>query len=958
MADAEAKTVAATEQHYQIDQQSLAQALIAVAEACDRQILFRPELLPDGAKVSLIGQHSLTEALAQLLGPYQLAFKTLDSGVIVIYAQEPAATPSQQAPEPRTQLSIDTQARQLEEIWVTGYKASLARNLDLKRRAGNQVDAISAEDIGKFPDKNVADALQRVPGVSVDRIWGEGRDINIRGTDKDVNRTLMNGQNVASGYWWANDNASRGFNYSLLPSELVETLEVHKSPSANMDEGSIGGTVNIITRRPLDLPDGLIQGSLEALYSELPDSWNPQGSVLTNWHSSQEEFGVLAVLSYQSRDMRRDGLEAFPDNLRYDFVDQQGQSYSDVQVPWGLGSALFQQERERSSFNISAQWQPTSGPMAGLDMLYNGVYSKLDMDNINQNYLAIPGGFKFSQPGPILVENPQLTTASNGDTTLIGGRVSDSPGLEGSAGAALDAIVREAQVETQVHDLDINWKVGAHTLHGQLGYTRAQGGSDHDRLYRFIGNTRIDYQLSQEQINVSFPDLEPRNAEDLRQFSEESHDWIRQMSDRETYAQLDWQWQPDTPLGQHWRWQGLALGAKWRDHRIENTRNVGEFDRNSERWSELANTSLIAVSRELSPVLHQAAGSSRSLNQYALLDANAALALSQDYADIFSYDFDYHAYYRIDEHIAALYAKSEFTSERHFLDLGLRYVDTHQDSRAYREENLQSFSIAEHQRQYSEWLPSLNWRFSASNTVIVRASAARVMARPTFVDLAPNLVVDATSGALSGGNPNLQPFISKQFDLGGEWYFTDSALLSLTGFYKDLSTFVYSRDMAEDIAGTPRPVARPVNAPGARISGFELQWQQELYGGFGISTNYTFTNADVPSHQGSDSLNLPGNSRDQVNLTGFYERGSFSGRLSYNYRSKSFGGFTGGAQDITQAYDQWDASVSWQFNDQLSAVIEAINLGNEVVYYQTSADIPRGIYENGRRFSLGLRFSF
>src|SRR5690606_32209645 len=129
----------------------------------------------------------------------------------------------------------------------------------------------------------IADALQRIPGVSVDRIWGEGRDINIRGTDKDINRNLMNGQNVASAYWWANDNPGRGFNYTILPSELIASLAVHKSPSADIDEGSIGGTVIIHTREPFDIANNTVGLALEEQYSELADETDPQISLLGSW---------------------------------------------------------------------------------------------------------------------------------------------------------------------------------------------------------------------------------------------------------------------------------------------------------------------------------------------------------------------------------------------------------------------------------------------------------------------------------------------------------------------------------------------------------------------------------------------------------------------------------------------------------------------------------------------------
>ena len=139
----------------------------------------------------------------------------------------------------------------LEEVIVTGIRGTLEQNLDIKRDAAAFVDAITAEDIGKFPDKNVADALQRVPGVSITRDGGEGQFVSVRGVSSDLTLTLLNGNYISTGTNVT--NPSRSFNYSLLPSNLVSSVEVYKSPEAKIDEGGIGGTVIINTRKPLEI---------------------------------------------------------------------------------------------------------------------------------------------------------------------------------------------------------------------------------------------------------------------------------------------------------------------------------------------------------------------------------------------------------------------------------------------------------------------------------------------------------------------------------------------------------------------------------------------------------------------------------------------------------------------------------------------------------------------------------
>jgi len=925
---------------YSIQAQPLHNALIEFAKQSDVQILLQVDRLPEVDVRAFKGRYLPKKLLQQLLLGTNLSYSFGEHGVILII---PKVAKSSNL-KPVILPVVSYQDNRLEEVEVVGIRSSLRRNLEYKRDSGSIVDVITAEGIGKFPDKNVADSLQRIPGISVDRIWGEGRDINIRGTDKDVNRTLMNGQNVASGYWWANDNPSRGFNYSILASELVARLEVYKSPEADIDEGSIGGTVIIHTRRPFDLPAQTLQASVEGIYSELPDSWNPQVALLGSWKNTAQSFGMLASIHYQTRTLRRDGLEAFPDNNLYNFSDTQGNVYEDILVPWGMGSAIFQQERKRITGNITVQWQPVEA----LQLVFNSVYSDMNMDNQNQNYLSVPGGFKFSQqydanPGDLVVENPQFINVENGRPTLSGGVLSgvDTPG------AAIDAIFRESYIQTQVYDLDGVYEHDNWNIHAQLGFTQATGGSDHDRLYRFVGNTREQYRLDEKRVEFSFPDLDPMQAKSLDRLSAETHDWVRRMQDSEQYAQMDW------TLGLDWKgFEQLKIGVKWRDHSIENNREVGEINTQSASWARVQNIGLEALSSSVTPYLHQQAASTGSLIKYAWVDQalTESVLLPEFDKGLMQYRFDKGAYYRIEEKISALYAKGNFTYGLLRGNIGLRWVNTEQYSEAW-----QGRELISNRRDYIDWLPSLNGVYQYTENFLIRGALSRVMARPTFPNLTPSVIIDATDGTASGGNPNLEPFRANQWELGGEWYFQEASLLAATWFYKDMSSFVFTERSQEQVNGQTIAVFRPQNGPGADIQGLELQWQQHLAWDFGALANYTYTDAKVPTHSGIESLSLPGNSRDQVNASLYYEGVAISARLSWNYRSDSFGGFSTGSQDVTEAYDQWDASASWLLSEELSVYMEAVNLLNEVVYYRTANGIPQGIYENGRRFSLGLR---
>src|SRR4029079_7946080 len=206
---------------------------------------------------------------------------------------------------------------QKEPIVVTALRASIQASLDRKRRADIVSEVITAQDIGKFPDKSVAASLGVLTGVNV--VTGtanaggfaENQNISVRGTDPSLNLTLINGHGVATGDWFVLDQTAggRSFDFSLLPSEVVGRLEVYKASEADIPEGGVGGTINVITRHPLDLPAATFTITGQANYNDLADKWAPQSSGLASWHKAEGTFGVLATAFYQERHFRRDGQE-------------------------------------------------------------------------------------------------------------------------------------------------------------------------------------------------------------------------------------------------------------------------------------------------------------------------------------------------------------------------------------------------------------------------------------------------------------------------------------------------------------------------------------------------------------------------------------------------------------------------------------------------------------------------
>jgi iron complex outermembrane recepter protein len=463
-------------------------------------------------------------------------------------AQPPAQEePTQSPPDEGTEQSPpeappDEAAETVSDtITVVGIADALQEAVEVKREADAIVDAVVAEDVGKLPDKNLAEAVQRVPGVVINREFGEGERVSVRGVAPTLVRTTLNGHNVAVADWFVLEQlaATRSFNYLLLPSEMIGLLKVYKSPTADIDEGGIGGTIDVQTRKPLDLDSFSFIGSLQNAYTENSDSNDPNGSALFNWKNRAGNVGVLFSGVYETRDIRRDGVEV----LGY-FTDPT----TGLQVPSLIGSALFQQERERKAFNAEVQLRPTDR----LDVRINGLHSRFEADNINQNYLAwasqaLGGGGTLSD------------VVKQGDTAVAGTISSKGGGTEGR-GVVFDAIDRFAFAETWYADFDATYKAADNWLvHFDTGYTLAEGDTESQPFVEFGAPAAFRYDLRGSTPQVTFLNVDPANPTDMEFDFASLHNITN--DDDELYAYLD----AETFLS-HTNLESLKFGVKYTDH--------------------------------------------------------------------------------------------------------------------------------------------------------------------------------------------------------------------------------------------------------------------------------------------------------------------------------------------------------------------------------------------------------
>ncbi len=848
--------------------------------------------------------------------------------------------------------------QQVEVIQVKGIRASQQANLNAKRFSDSIVDVVTSEDIGKFPDKNVAESLSRITGVGVSREFGEGEKITIRGASSATNRTLLNGQTVATADWFILDNPGRSFNYTMLPSALVKDLEVYKSPVASIDEGSIGGTVVLKTRKPLEMEQNTINLLVEGQYSELSEETDPQLAGLYSWKNDEETFGALVSVFKQDRSLVREGFEVlgWPTNPDVD-----------AKVPSHIGVPRFEQKRERETVFGSFQYRPTEA----LEMTLNLLSSKVDADNHNANLLLFVNNNVAS-----------LSDETYVNDSLVAGQVADGT-------VAYNFINRVASTETKSVDLDIKYDLGHSKLHVQVGSTDADGGTLRETSWEYGTTTDYDFDLRGSKPTVNTDTL----GSDGAAFNA---GWIwggeKPTTDEEKYAQVDLEIPVDFGV-----FNQIKTGVKLRQ--AERTQDRIAYSWHGPETMDDPTDNYLNYIFRTCPNLSACGLTTGAVNVDGVVNGNLSQQVLHDryrmeeiaFGSLNGVQADYARsqnlaeIWAVEEDITAFYVQGDFEGEGFRGNIGLRYVDTAQTSGGY-EFSGDSWGLktidrvwldpeylawVETDNDYKEALPSLNIAFDVAQDTILRVGAARVMARQDWNKISNSITYGSLNVAQptgSASNPYLKPMLVDQFDVSYEWYFNPSSVLAATWFFKDVqsytsfSTFVDQRYWEEGDEWVDVTFTRPENGPGGTTEGMELSYQQS-FGQFGVMANYTYTDADRDEER---NLDLPGSglvegtSQHMYNLTGYYEDDLFSARLMYNYRTEWYKGLHfNGSELWNDSYGQWDASFGYNLTENISLTLEAINLTDEEVReFNTDENRLFSLYQNGRRFVLGARMAF
>ena len=836
-------------------------------------------------------------------------------------------------------------------VVVTGVRAALEQSLRQKRNADAVVEVVSAEDIGKMPDKNVADAIQRLPGVNTQSSaggeggFGENDRVSLRGTSPSLQQTLFNGHAISTGDWFVlnqvGGNVGRSSSFSLLPSELVSSIVVQKSATADLVEGGVSGAINVITRRPLDLRQPLtVEASVQANYNDLAGKTEPQVSALVSWKNPQSTFGVLVQGFSEKQRVRRDGQEI----LGYTPIGAgsaaalANPALAGVAAPTFIGAALFEQTKKRQggAFDIEAK------PSRDLGIDLNGFYSKLEAPHQNTNWLAAPANSINSAN-----QVPQNAVVRN--NTLVAGSFPINSG-------EVDNIYRpDAGGESWYLDLNGRWRAGQDlSFTGKIGKTHGVGWDRGDVYYQNNVDGGMTYGLNGlSPASVSYPGGNTAVPG--------STAWAgggeAQSVDQEKYAQLDGEWRVhDSQL------QAIRFGTRWTDHKrsaehpLETRPGALGFSNPGPVWSGQKFPSDFGSDLGGNLFNNYFKYDGAALGAWGAVPGNRLLdyTLRHNWLDEF----------KVGEKTKALYAMADVAGDGWSGNIGLRAVETRQTTVV----NLPGganpvtgsafgpYTPTTYKRTYRDWLPSANIKVDLRPDLALRAGIAKTMARPDYSALGGSVSLndDALSG--SGGNVNLDPVRATNLDFSAEWYYAPKALLSAGLFYMDFSSIVAQGTSTGSYynnkrgAFTDYQITSPYNT-GAKNKGVELSWQQPLWTNYGFLANYTY--ADGELDDGGELLN---SSKNTYNLTGYFENERFSARLAWSYRSEYKAGVDRGASQHVDAMPTLAASVNVKLSDKLTLTFDALNLTNETIkMYAENQDRPRAFYSNGRSFYLGLR---
>lgn len=884
-------------------------------------------------------------------------------------------------------------------IVVTGFRESLTSALAIKRNETAAVDAIKAEDIAEFPDLNLAESLQRIPGVAISRVNGEGRNISVRGLGPEYTRVRINGME-AIGTTGGTDNSGgvnrgRGFDFNIFSSDLFSNLAVRKTATADVEEGSLGATVDLTITRPFDFRKPTVSLSAQGSYNDLSQKMTPRLSGLVTTTTDDGRFGVLLSVAYEERDLVEEGANI----TRWTYGGFNGgfnaastiPGYTIAQInnanpetglyhPRIPGLVSYRIKQQRLGAAGAIQFRPTDRTLISLDALY----SRLDGTREEAQFQAIG----FSRGGSGKPQSIIRTGVVDESNNIISGTF-DAVDLR--VQSRFDRLITDFYELTGNFEQEIGDKL---KFVGLVGYANSAFSNpiqttvtlDAANTNNFKYDFSTRFPLIQPGVDISNPATFAFN-------SGTSEVRIRPQTVDNTFTStkgmLEYEMSDAVKL---------KAGVDWR-----------KFTYDSTERRRLSGETVVQTltAAQIAAATMPFTGFGSGLNIPAGTPTGWIVPDLAKFAQLYGiYTNPLYAtggvenasargsFVTVEEKDLGAWGMAEFDLRDAGLpvrgDIGVRWVRTDQNSTGYASQGA-SVNLVEAERTYENWLPSGNLVFDVTDDLLIRVAAAKTLARAGIGSISPggNLSVSGGNRTFSSGNPDLDPTKSTNFDASIEWYPARGAIYSVAGFYKDIGSFVQTLSVSVPFADLGLPasllngttavptdvfiVSQPVNSSGGKLKGFEVNVQQPFsflpgpLANLGVLANFTYVKSDLKyltNAAGTSFVTAPlvGLSKYAANGTLYYEDAKFSVRGSVSYRSRyltAVPGTEGNAYNGTNETVNVDAQVSYNLTDQIKLSVEGINLTDERNdLFVDETNRLNVLTHSGRQFNFGAKFTF
>jgi iron complex outermembrane receptor protein len=1000
--------------------QPLARALLAVSERAGVVVLAPSVLVAGRAAPALRGSMTLETALRTLLAKTPLDFVVGADGVVTIVPASPKArtvsrpSPMKAPTPPRTE---EDEPSEVDTVRVLA-SAGADQPASLRRRTPSPIDILTDEEIARSGALSLGDALRDLPGASAVPDGGETRQIAIRGVSGRFTRVRINGMETLATFGGANagggTNRGRSFDYNVFAADLFKQIRLQKTASADVDEGSLGSTIDIRTRSPFDLPDRSALFYVEQTYNSRSERVAPRGSVVLSRRLADDRLGVLVSAAYSRRYAVDAGSTAggwqSGDALYPGFGSTTGGASLD-EVNRALHARIPRLElmtasQSRLGLTTSLDWRPSARTRISLDLLYASLESKRNEYLLESFTFRTAGACGPTAPpacglNAVTAINPVITQSRPGLPVLIAGRFDGVDVKSEARYDELDTIFRQTTLSVKQQ---LPGGVEAALLAGfsRSDFSNPVQNTLHLDQYGVKGFTYDFRDRTRPVVGYGDAVLDQASHWTLSEFRDDPN-WV---DNSFKTAGLDLR--GALPAGLEWR-AGL-LHKDYRTKAVTLTRSNGTIaNLNGEIPAVIGAVPIAAYTRLvgagasfgavappsswLAPDVVRALDLLRKTCAAARCDA---FRLGPEPVAATNYTIG-----ELDDAAYVLLSRPRSPGRRFWGDVGLRLARTAQASHSPQVQNDGALSPVSAKRSYNDLLPSANLVWEASPDLVLRFGAAKVMARPDLPDLRslrPGFTISTTSlKALSAGDPDLRPTHATNLDLTAEWFSKGGAVVSVAAYHKSIASIVQQTItqpalFSSNPYGLPDSVAvqacagavgcdpalpiwqfvRPANTGKGRLDGLEVSAAAPLgapgsaLASWRLQGSLAYTRSKVlyrmPSGVFEPVEDALGGPRVVGNLTLIYDGRRWDARVGVSYRGRylsAIPALTGGDSEGFAALSILDASFRYKLSPQLTLAADLNNLTDVVMrQFVDRSEIPNYQHRTGRDVRVGLRFRY